>query len=918
MGSTLSPAKVLLLAVHLAAHADIEGLGQLSSQHPAALRKDVLLRILLTHLPETTRPAAYVGFLQEIAAGRPAQRPQVELDVSPVSALSEQQAAKRAKKLHLLQLQCPDAPAQCQDDAISLFLFQRACRMDVETGMLSQLPDLLVPFLSHAPALCTWVVATVLPFVRRNSEYYAETAPAYSLAEFQRLAGPDAVRHLLARTGHDQADQGHIGRDLRGLVGPWLYDEARWVEVADRDEASGGDENALSMSVCPGWEQVAQWLTSQAARSWKLSVDIIDQWNGPGDVYFGHGVNLTFSEPRQRYLDQSYARAALASAYTVQEATVDSLGGLYRMSTKIRSLLGHGQEDLPLQDALGALPDMPFADVPTFGSAKTAAYMRNDLLRPQNPLTSPSTAATSLLMALVLSAFISTRLGIPCTAKRAGDLFFLRDEREQRGEVGRLLRAASNNAPRDDDDYWVRARREILWLRCWGREGPSPTGGAAGGVIATVPKQHIESEILKALLSKSQMPNQCLAGYTLARSLYEDGTEKPLPADVIRDAVYQSALNAFDNASNPNRTRGGLKKCDEIIDSFPVTVDKSLPGTKRIQALLKATHALSDYRLVLKRGEPFSPVVLRVHSDPISIIERALEQNPKAYTRLQEFLEMGIDMVRAGLPSRSRSDQPRASAGSGHQDAEIFVAERRIIAMSVEAALREDDFETAYSYVVSRLGTSASGPGEVKGPHDEWSWQAALRAGQYIRTERSQQPTHLGTASGNLEIRHLEQRIECLATALRVAPTCQLQDILKSFRRCEEQLDSAIKEESAKEVAWGAAGDFADLPGAFNAPGVDKTYPPRNMTASAAARQTDEAPMSLFDLSRATASVAQRNFTALSSLQGVAAGMVPANPEPDESAAHQRVRKRDQLREAATGTLVSGVGWLIGANVNQG
>ncbi|KND88558.1 Protein transport protein sec39 [Tolypocladium ophioglossoides CBS 100239] len=908
MGSALSPAKVLLLAVHLAAHADVEGLGQLSSQHLAVLRKDVLLRILLTHLPETTRPAAYVGFLQEIAAGQPARRPQVELDVSPVSTLSEQQAAKRVKKLRLLQLQCPEAHAQGHGDAISLFLFQRACRMDMETGMLSQLSDLLVPFLSHAPALRTWVVATVLPFVRRNSEYYAETAPAYSLVEFQRLPGPDAIHHLLARTGHGQADQGHIGRDLRGLVGPWLYGKTRWVEVADRDEASGGHDHASSTTVCPGWEQVVLWLTSQATRSWKLTVEIFDQWDGPGDVYFGHGINLTLSEPRQRYLDRSYARAALAAAYTVQEATVDCLGGLYRMSTKIRSLLGHGQGDLPLQDALSALPDMSITDAPAFGSAKTAAFMRSDLLQPQNPLTSSSTTATGLLMALVLSAFISTRLGIPCTVKRAGDLVFLRDEREQRGEVGRLLRAVSNNAPRDDDDYWVRARREVLWLRCWCQEGPSPTSGAAGGVIATVPKQHIESEILKALLSKSR--------YTLARSLYEDGTEKPLPADVIQDAVYQSALDAFDNASNPNRTRGGLKKCDEIIDSFPVTVGKSLPGTKRIQALLKATHALSDYRLVLKQGEPFSPVVLRVHSDPISIIERVLEQNLKAYTRLQEFLEMGINMVRAGLPSRSRSDKPRASAGSD-QDAEMFIVEKRIIAMSVEAALREDDFETAYSYVVSRLDASASSPGRAKDPYDEWSWQAALRAGQYIRTERSQQPTHLGTASGNLEIRHLEQRIECLATALRVAPTCQLQEILKSFRRCEEQLDSAIKEEAANEAAWGAAGDLADLPGAFDAPAADKTYPPRNMMASAAARQADEAPMSLFDLSRATASVAQRNFTALSSLQGVAASMVPANPEPDESA-HQRVRKRDQLREAATGTLVSGVGWLIGANVNQG
>lgn len=339
----------------------------------------------------------------------------------------------------------------------------------------------------------------------------------------------------------------------------------------------------------------------------------------------------------------------------------------------------------------------------------------------------------------------------------------------------------------------------------------------------------------------------------------------------------------------------------------------SLPGSKRIQALLKATHALSDYRLVLKQGEPFSPVVLRVHSDPISIIDKVLQQNYKAYTRLQEFVEMGFNMVRAGLPSRDRCDRTRNSLTSDC-NTQLFATERRIVAMCVEAALREDDFETAYSYVVSRLGTA--GPDETESLCDRWSWQAALGAGQYLRSDRSQQPTHLGTASGNPEIRHLEQRLECLATALRIAPTCQLQDIIKSFRRCEEQLDSAIKEEAANEAAWDARADLVDIPGTFEAPVLGQVYPPRNMTASAAARQAEEAPMSLFDLSRATARIAQRNLTGLSSIHGTATGgpLAPAEPTESESG---RLRKRDQLREAATGTLVSSVGWLIGANVSQ-
>ncbi|PTB71051.1 hypothetical protein M440DRAFT_1038935 [Trichoderma longibrachiatum ATCC 18648] len=93
------------------------------------------------------------------------------------------------------------------------------------------------------------------------------------------------------------------------------------------------------------------------------------------------------------------------------------------------------------------------------------------------------------------------------------------------------------------------------------------------------------------------------------------------------------------------------------------------------------------------------------------------------------------------------------------------------------------------------------------------------------------------------------------------------------------------------------------------------------MTATAASKQAEEAPMSLFDLSRATASVASRNFTKLSSLSSSLAGAasLASSMTSDASGeqAPQRPRKRDQLREAATGTLVSGVGWLIGANVNR-
>lgn len=42
-----------------------------------------------------------------------------------------------------------------------------------------------------------------------------------------------------------------------------------------------------------------------------------------------------------------------------------------------------------------------------------------------------------------------------------------------------------------------------------------------------------------------------------------------LDITALRDTISAAAMNAFDNSSNPNRTRGNLKKCDEMYDRVP-------------------------------------------------------------------------------------------------------------------------------------------------------------------------------------------------------------------------------------------------------------------------------------------------------------------------------------------------------------
>ncbi len=114
-------------------------------------------------------------------------------------------------------------------------------------------------------------------------------------------------------------------------------------------------------------------------------------------------------------------------------------------------------------------------------------------------------------------------------------------------------------------------------------------------------------------------------------------------------------------------------------------------ATQRIEALLKATHALSDYRLVLKQGEPFTPVVLRVHPDPIAIVGKVLEQNPKSYTKIQDLLDLGASMVEAGLTVRDKHGHSALTAEQ--EPAQRSIAGKRITAMCIDAALTEDDFE---------------------------------------------------------------------------------------------------------------------------------------------------------------------------------------------------------------------------------
>ena len=108
---------------------------------------------------------------------------------------------------------------------------------------------------------------------------------------------------------------------------------------------------------------------------------------------------------------------------------------------------------------------------------------------------------------------------------------------------------------------------------------------------------------------------------------------------------------------------------------------------------------------------------IRVSQDPIGLISKVLEQNPGSYTKLDDLVDIGRNLVSADLPQRdmSRDVSREVTEDADELESKRKNAERRVTFMAIEAALHEDDFETAYSYIVNRLTPSS---GDIQAPRD--------------------------------------------------------------------------------------------------------------------------------------------------------------------------------------------------------
>lgn len=516
-----SKARVILEAVKLSTNAEPARLHQFLIQHHT-LKLDLLLRIVLTYLPETLEPGEYYHLLVYLS-GKNDARPTTTSSVEPRFShdeLTESEARERVKQLRLLPLLAPHYSQSSTDivdaDSFTKFLIHRAHRIETETGSLLLVSALVEPFLDHSTCLHTWAISVLLPLLRLDYEYYHAKEPTYSLEAFENSSDNSVIEGLLSRAGgnEEKVSGKDVTRDLRGLVGPWTYGQniskRRKLDGVSRRRSSTtstsfatGEDATTQGKVDGSWTLVNDWLLELSMRDFPRAVDAFSQWDGPQDVDYGKWKNASTGSAGEFPIrsTRSYAQTGLAIIYSNNRASKDITEKSHAISQRVASLM-----------KLTSLPELPIINnsvaqsLPDdyLQSLSPTQLLHNALLRSQNPVMTPSNTSLSLVHLLLSFNHILNSLEQPKSCKGLLDLAVFASVSDQMVELRKMLHGLSSRV--QNDESWHSSRQKLLWLRDWSQSMDQPrdnTSKIRCGIFSKIELSTMEIEILKAMLAGS-------------------------------------------------------------------------------------------------------------------------------------------------------------------------------------------------------------------------------------------------------------------------------------------------------------------------------------------------------------------------------------------------------------------------------
>jgi len=577
MAEQLTDAQCILLAVDYATQSNIQALHDLVPITPLCLTPNLVLRILLTYLPESVSPPVYTTFIQELVSHLwLEQREPQTLDISSVADITDAAAQKKVKKLDLLELAPAGFPPHAPDDDLTSFLCHRSYRIDSEIGLLTLLPELFRPFLDRNDFVRAWFVSVALPLLRLQFEYYPDTDTAMSLKDFQDLDGKDGIDVLLSRTTHEKHkiisatdSQGTIARDLRGLVGPWMFghtERKRRKLAWSQEERSETPQEERKISLAGvteddqtthEWEYVFEWMVKKATNNFAMVTNAVEEWDGPGHVDLGGYLDEKsyLDNDLRMKLDKQYAQCAFAACYAVEANNSETIDGAHGILVRLAQLLDFE----PPPDLVTSVEELPKIDrhASLLHESKSTVILDPEvLLDPNHPLTSPTLPTFMLLQMMVYSAYQLAGLGHSISISHITKFRFYSDEDEQMSMVQKVLHGLSQGGKRDEHQ-WMTDRGRLLWLWNWNID---PEEGAlrGAGPFGSIPRDALEKAILKCMLSTGN--------HTLVENIYLKGdtNRSRLTREDLEQIIVGEAMESYDNASNGNKTRGSMKRASDM------------------------------------------------------------------------------------------------------------------------------------------------------------------------------------------------------------------------------------------------------------------------------------------------------------------------------------------------------------------
>lgn len=810
-----------LASVSAASTGDLAGFQSIVAACPSLLESprspSSAFSVLLYFLPEAIPFKIYADLVHILVTGDVTKQGSLP-DMESYELLSDDVLTQRAQKVstYIASKTKPYGWTAEGPSYIEDWIKARVRLVDACTGLVSDSQPLFNTADTASSDLFTWQYGIVQVLVHFRSFYHTHTE-WLTLERFEAMSPRTAVQLLLQFTSVDT-----VVRDINTLVVPFLTYKT----------AAEHDYSAL-------WEWVGQ-TSSVNELDPPAHLALLLQLVEEG------GISLPSDQAHFKFV-----RAVLAYAYTYPQQHYTSI--TYAQFADLQKYMGDFELDTDTPDYL--IPD----------DVKETDLFLFDTLMTSN-LTTPTLYSLSLFDKFKSAAALLASQIPNMTVIEVVVTSLFGSEQDQIALARKYIFGDHNDDiawKSLDNAQWGKLRDNIRWLK------------TKSLVLAKVPDTWIEETLLVSTLS--------CARFDFVKTHYITVRKTALSTNVITKHLLDAFYENYDMATNCSAARGSLKNAAACLALLEEKHSKrQMPSAvSRASKLITATDALSIYSLTLTPGVPLHPVELRVQKkDPLSIIHRVLELNPKAYHDLTKLQTIATDLV-YGIVGEALP----------HTDIKVR-------AMCIDAALVDSNFEQAYTYtdVLREQASAISTKQDVDEDLQQLIWTTCYQVGKFVS------PDWDDTDSKQAAVL-LEKQLELLSHTLAVAPRENLSSILSVWQRIESEL-AEVTVTSAASVETGPASTTASI-GSGTVPEGRK----RDALKSAGSR-----------FARAIQSSATATFGGSSgssrsnSREPAAAGITNVSGvEPGRTGhvgASEEMRKRDQL----SGLLVSGLGWAIGAN----